>query len=119
MPSKLYDTATTRTPEEPTSRSASDRLLISTFRARTSEFAPGPSTSVPRGRARADVPLSCRDVMCGKLFCQNGLANPNYGRLARFAQCKASFYDDHTKDYGQVDAGSRCDEGKVSARVDR
>lgn len=52
--------------------------------------------------------------MCGKLFCHDGQANPNYGRMVRFGNCKASFYDDHTQDYGQVDAGTKCGDGKVT-----
>lgn len=55
--------------------------------------------------------------MCGKLFCHDGQGNPNYGRMVRFGTCKASFYDDHTKDYGQVDVGTKCGDGKVCARV--
>lgn len=70
-------------------------------------------------RARADLPLSSRDVMCGKLFCHDGQGSPNYGRMVRFGACKAAFFDDHTKDYGQVDAGSPCGEGKVGARAGR
>lgn len=56
-----------------------------------------------------------RDVMCGKLFCHNGMENPNYGRMVRFSDCKASFYDDFTKDFGQVDTGTKCGDGKVSS----
>lgn len=51
--------------------------------------------------------------MCGKLFCHNGQGSPNYGRMVRFGECKASFYDDHTKDYGQVDVGTKCGDGMV------
>lgn len=51
--------------------------------------------------------------MCGKLFCHNGQGSPNYGRMVRFNNCKASFFDDHTKDYGQVDVGTKCGEGMV------
>uniref|UniRef100_A0A674N6S1 ADAM metallopeptidase domain 28 n=1 Tax=Takifugu rubripes TaxID=31033 RepID=A0A674N6S1_TAKRU len=65
--------------------------------------------------ARADLLFSRRDVMCGKLFCHNGQGNPNYGRMVQFGNCKASFFDDedHTKDYGQVDAGTKCGDGMV------
>ncbi len=55
----------------------------------------------------------CRDVFCGKLFCSKGSDNPNYGRMVRFNDCKAAFFDDHTKDYGQVDTGTKCGDGKV------
>lgn len=55
--------------------------------------------------------------MCGKLFCHDGQGNPNYGRMVRFGACKASFFDDHTKDYGQVDVGTKCGDGKVRARA--
>lgn len=57
----------------------------------------------------------CRDVMCGKLFCHNGMDNPNYGRMVRINDCKASFFDDFTKDVGQVDTGTKCGDGKVSS----
>lgn len=61
-----------------------------------------------------DLSLSlCRDVLCGKLFCHNGQDNPNYGRMVRFGDCKAAFFDDYTKDYGQVDPGTKCGDGKV------
>lgn len=63
---------------------------------------------------RVDPLRSCRDIMCGKLFCHNGKDNPNYGRMVRFSDCKASFFDDYTKDYGQVDAGTKCGDGKVT-----
>uniref|UniRef100_A0A671PS46 Zinc metalloproteinase-disintegrin-like batroxstatin-1 n=1 Tax=Sinocyclocheilus anshuiensis TaxID=1608454 RepID=A0A671PS46_9TELE len=54
-----------------------------------------------------------QDVMCGKLFCEDGNANPNYGRLVKFNNCKATFYSDPEKDYGQVDTGTKCGEGLV------
>lgn len=57
--------------------------------------------------------------MCGKLFCHNGLGSPNYGRMVRFGECKATFFDDYTKDYGQVEPGSQCGEGKVGTRAGR
>uniref|UniRef100_H3DNF0 ADAM metallopeptidase domain 28 n=1 Tax=Tetraodon nigroviridis TaxID=99883 RepID=H3DNF0_TETNG len=59
------------------------------------------------------IPCKAEDVMCGKLFCHGGQPNPNYGRMVTIGTCKASFYDDHTKDHGQVDPGTRCGEGKV------
>lgn len=52
--------------------------------------------------------------MCGKLFCRNGQENPNYGRMVRFSDCKAAFFDDYTKDYGQVETGTKCGNGKVT-----
>ncbi|XP_052412752.1 zinc metalloproteinase-disintegrin-like batroxstatin-1 [Carassius gibelio] len=54
-----------------------------------------------------------QDVMCGKLFCEGGNGNPNYGRLVQFSTCKATFYGDANSDYGQVDTGTRCGEGMV------
>uniref|UniRef100_A0A671W5N3 ADAM metallopeptidase domain 28 n=1 Tax=Sparus aurata TaxID=8175 RepID=A0A671W5N3_SPAAU len=60
------------------------------------------------------IPCQAADIYCGKLFCHNGNENPNYGRMVRFSDCKASFYDDYTKDYGQVDTGTKCGDGKVT-----
>uniref|UniRef100_A0A8C2B474 ADAM metallopeptidase domain 28 n=1 Tax=Cyprinus carpio TaxID=7962 RepID=A0A8C2B474_CYPCA len=54
-----------------------------------------------------------RDVMCGKLFCENGNAEPNYGLLVIFNECKATFYSNSEDDYGQVDTGTKCGEGMV------
>ncbi|XP_070760282.1 zinc metalloproteinase-disintegrin-like MTP4 [Enoplosus armatus] len=59
------------------------------------------------------IPCQREDVFCGKLFCNNGNANPNYGRMVRFGNCKAAFFEDYTKDYGQVDAGTKCGDSKV------
>uniref|UniRef100_A0A8C2FP18 ADAM metallopeptidase domain 28 n=1 Tax=Cyprinus carpio TaxID=7962 RepID=A0A8C2FP18_CYPCA len=53
------------------------------------------------------------DVMCGKLFCENGNAEPNYGQLVIFNECKATFYSNSEDDYGQVDTGTKCGEGMV------
>lgn len=55
-----------------------------------------------------------RDVMCGKLFCEQGQDNPNYGRSVQFKNCKATFYSDNESDFGQVDTGSKCGDGKVT-----
>lgn len=55
-----------------------------------------------------------RDIMCGKLFCEQGQGNPNYGRLVQFSNCKATFYSDPDNDFGQVDAGTKCGEEKVT-----
>uniref|UniRef100_A0A8C0XWC2 ADAM metallopeptidase domain 28 n=1 Tax=Cyprinus carpio carpio TaxID=630221 RepID=A0A8C0XWC2_CYPCA len=54
-----------------------------------------------------------RDVMCGKLFCENGDPEPNYGQLVIFSECKATFYSSSEDDYGQVDTGTKCGEGMV------
>ncbi|XP_030274310.1 disintegrin and metalloproteinase domain-containing protein 28 [Sparus aurata] len=62
------------------------------------------------------IPCQAADIYCGKLFCHNGNENPNYGRMVRFSDCKASFYDDYTKDYGQVDTGTKCGDGKVCSQ---
>ncbi|KAB5528303.1 hypothetical protein PHYPO_G00138700 [Pangasianodon hypophthalmus] len=57
-----------------------------------------------------------QDVKCGKLFCANGQENPNYGRLVEFSTCRATFYSDSTEDFGQVDTGTKCGEGKVCSK---
>ncbi|XP_058231017.1 zinc metalloproteinase-disintegrin-like brevilysin H2a isoform X2 [Hemibagrus wyckioides] len=59
-----------------------------------------------------------QDVMCGKLFCDKGQANPNYGRYFPLPQgnCKATFYSDSTQDFGQVDTGTKCGEEKVCSK---
>ncbi|KAI5618512.1 zinc metalloproteinase-disintegrin-like brevilysin H2a isoform X2, partial [Silurus asotus] len=57
-----------------------------------------------------------QDVMCGKLFCEQGQDNPNYGRLVQFNACKATFYGDRDSDFGQVDPGTKCDEEKVCSQ---
>ncbi|KAM3867702.1 disintegrin and metalloproteinase domain-containing protein 28 [Diretmus argenteus] len=62
------------------------------------------------------IPCQKQDVMCGKLFCSNGNDNPNYGRMVKFGNCKASFYGDYKTDYGQVDTGTKCGEGKVCSQ---
>ncbi|TSR04305.1 Disintegrin and metalloproteinase domain-containing protein 28 [Bagarius yarrelli] len=54
-----------------------------------------------------------QDVMCGKLFCEQGQDNPNYGRSVQFSNCKATFYDEPENDYGQVDTGTKCGNEKV------
>ncbi|XP_072288998.1 zinc metalloproteinase-disintegrin-like MTP8 isoform X2 [Eucyclogobius newberryi] len=59
------------------------------------------------------IPCQKQDIFCGKLFCEGGNSSPNYGRMVRFGNCKATFYGDFTKDYGQVDAGTECGDGKV------
>ncbi|XP_054630637.1 disintegrin and metalloproteinase domain-containing protein 28 [Dunckerocampus dactyliophorus] len=62
------------------------------------------------------IPCQKEDVFCGKLFCHNGNPSPNYGRMVRVGDCKASFFGDYTKDYGQVDTGTKCGEGKVCSQ---
>ncbi|TRZ02121.1 hypothetical protein DNTS_031905 [Danionella cerebrum] len=57
-----------------------------------------------------------QDVMCGKLFCENGNENPNYGRSVTFSNCKATFYSNADEDYGQVDTGTKCGEGLVCSQ---
>ncbi|XP_037634003.1 zinc metalloproteinase-disintegrin-like lachestatin-2 isoform X1 [Sebastes umbrosus] len=62
------------------------------------------------------IPCQQEDVFCGKLFCQGGNDNPNYGRMVRVGTCKAAFFGDYTKDYGQVDTGTKCGDGKVCSQ---
>ncbi|XP_074493721.1 disintegrin and metalloproteinase domain-containing protein 28-like isoform X2 [Sebastes fasciatus] len=62
------------------------------------------------------IPCQKEDVFCGKLFCQGGNDNPNYGRMVRVGNCKAAFFGDYTKDYGQVDTGTKCGDGKVCSQ---
>ncbi|XP_064827290.1 zinc metalloproteinase-disintegrin-like brevilysin H2a isoform X1 [Oncorhynchus masou masou] len=59
------------------------------------------------------IPCQSQDVQCGKLFCKNGNDDPNYGRMVKFSDCKATFYGDHTSDFGQVNTGTKCNDGKV------
>ncbi|XP_051924184.1 disintegrin and metalloproteinase domain-containing protein 28 [Hippocampus zosterae] len=59
------------------------------------------------------IPCQQQDAFCGKLFCHQGKDNPNYGRMVRIGDCKAAFFADYTKDYGQVDTGTKCGDGKV------
>ncbi|XP_034396748.1 zinc metalloproteinase-disintegrin-like lachestatin-2 [Cyclopterus lumpus] len=62
------------------------------------------------------IPCQREDVLCGKLFCHGGTDSPNYGRMVRLNDCKAAFFDDYTKDYGQVDTGTKCGDGKVCSQ---
>lgn len=59
------------------------------------------------------IPCQAKDFLCGKLYCQGGTINPKYGRMVTIGNCKAAFFDDYTKDYGQVDEGTVCGDGKV------
>lgn len=111
---KPRSTAITTTPEEPTSPSA-NALWTSSHPASRSESQQISPACVGLVLWTQGEPLiSCRDVMCGKLFCQNGQENPNYGRMVTVNGCKAAFFDDYTKDYGQVDSGTKCGDGKVT-----
>ncbi|CAB1320018.1 unnamed protein product, partial [Coregonus sp. 'balchen'] len=62
------------------------------------------------------IPCQSQDVQCGKLFCNNGNDDPNYGRMVKFSDCKATFYGDHNSDFGQVDTGTKCNDGKVCSK---
>uniref|UniRef100_A0A8C7QKJ6 ADAM metallopeptidase domain 28 n=1 Tax=Oncorhynchus mykiss TaxID=8022 RepID=A0A8C7QKJ6_ONCMY len=62
------------------------------------------------------IPCQSQDVQCGKLFCKNGNDDPNYGRMVKFSDCKATFYGDHTSDFGQVNTGTKCNDGKVCSK---
>ncbi|XP_066509194.1 zinc metalloproteinase-disintegrin-like protein H3 [Hoplias malabaricus] len=62
------------------------------------------------------VACQAQDVRCGKLFCENGQYNPNYGRLVTFSNCKATFYSDRDNDFGQVDTGTKCGDEKVCSQ---
>ncbi|XP_029019328.1 disintegrin and metalloproteinase domain-containing protein 28 [Betta splendens] len=62
------------------------------------------------------IPCQQQDVLCGKLFCSGGNEDPNYGRMVRIGACKAAFFDDNTQDYGQVDPGTKCGNGKVCSQ---
>ncbi|XP_060762637.1 zinc metalloproteinase-disintegrin-like crotastatin [Neoarius graeffei] len=66
-------------------------------------------------RPSNDQYIGCQkqDIMCGKLFCSQGNANPNYGRLVQFSDCKAIFYSDRDNDFGQVDTGTKCGDKKI------
>uniref|UniRef100_A0A8C7X738 ADAM metallopeptidase domain 28 n=1 Tax=Oryzias sinensis TaxID=183150 RepID=A0A8C7X738_9TELE len=62
------------------------------------------------------IPCQQQDILCGKLYCEGGNANPNYGRMVQINNCKGSFSDDYTKDYGQVDTGTKCGDGMVCSQ---
>ncbi|KAJ8005869.1 hypothetical protein DPEC_G00122390 [Dallia pectoralis] len=62
------------------------------------------------------IPCQSQDVQCGKLFCKNGNRDPNYGRMVMFGECQATFYDDVDNDFGQVDPGTKCNDGKVCSK---
>ncbi|KAK5871733.1 hypothetical protein PBY51_004595 [Eleginops maclovinus] len=62
------------------------------------------------------IPCQAVDIFCGKLFCEGGSGSPNYGRMVRVGECKAAFFGDYTKDYGQVDTGTKCGDGKVCSQ---
>ncbi|AWP06468.1 putative zinc metalloproteinase-disintegrin-like crotastatin [Scophthalmus maximus] len=62
------------------------------------------------------IPCQAEDVLCGNLFCHHGNDDPNYGRMVRVGNCKAAFFDNYAKDSGQVDAGTKCGDGKVCSQ---
>uniref|UniRef100_A0A7N6BLV1 ADAM metallopeptidase domain 28 n=1 Tax=Anabas testudineus TaxID=64144 RepID=A0A7N6BLV1_ANATE len=62
------------------------------------------------------IPCQQQDIFCGKLFCSDGNDSPNYGRMVRVNTCKATFFEDYTQDYGQVDSGTKCGDGKVCSQ---
>ncbi|XP_022614831.1 zinc metalloproteinase-disintegrin-like batroxstatin-3 [Seriola dumerili] len=62
------------------------------------------------------VPCQREDILCGKLFCHNGNENPNYGRMVKVNDCKAAFFGEYTKDFGQVDTGTICGLEKVCSQ---
>ncbi|XP_022522561.2 disintegrin and metalloproteinase domain-containing protein 28 [Astyanax mexicanus] len=69
-------------------------------------------------RPTTDQYIGCQkqDVMCGKLFCEKGQDNPNYGRMVSFGTCRATFYSDRDNDFGQVDTGTKCSEDRVCSQ---
>uniref|UniRef100_A0A3P8NSM3 ADAM metallopeptidase domain 28 n=1 Tax=Astatotilapia calliptera TaxID=8154 RepID=A0A3P8NSM3_ASTCA len=62
------------------------------------------------------IPCQQEDVLCGKLFCEGGNDNPNYGRMVAIGTCKAAFFSDTTGDEGQVETGTKCGDGKVCSQ---
>uniref|UniRef100_A0A669B6Z8 ADAM metallopeptidase domain 28 n=1 Tax=Oreochromis niloticus TaxID=8128 RepID=A0A669B6Z8_ORENI len=62
------------------------------------------------------IPCQQEDVLCGKLFCEGGNDNPNYGRMVSIGTCKAAFFSDTTSDQGQVETGTKCGDGKVCSQ---
>ncbi|KAK7933103.1 hypothetical protein WMY93_003999 [Mugilogobius chulae] len=69
-------------------------------------------------RPAQDVYLACpkQDIYCGKLFCHNGNDFSSYGGRLNVGDCKAGYFQDFTKDYGQVETGTKCGEGKVCSQ---
>uniref|UniRef100_A0A8C8M549 Uncharacterized protein n=1 Tax=Oncorhynchus tshawytscha TaxID=74940 RepID=A0A8C8M549_ONCTS len=76
-------------------------------------YGPCKCESISLSRHHGVTSHQIRDVQCGKLFCKNGNDDPNYGRMVKFSDCKATFYGDHTSDFGQVNTGTKCNDGKV------
>ncbi|XP_038134472.1 zinc metalloproteinase-disintegrin-like brevilysin H2a [Cyprinodon tularosa] len=62
------------------------------------------------------IPCQPQDFFCGKLFCSGGNPNPIYSQMVSIGSCKAAFFQDYTKDYGQVEEGTVCGEGKVCSQ---
>ncbi|CAL9707795.1 unnamed protein product [Knipowitschia caucasica] len=69
-------------------------------------------------RPTSDQYIACskQDIYCGKLFCHYGKDSPTYGGRLRIGDCKAAYFSDVTKDYGQVQTGTKCGEGKVCSQ---
>ncbi|XP_060762638.1 zinc metalloproteinase-disintegrin-like crotastatin [Neoarius graeffei] len=69
-------------------------------------------------RPTNDEYIGCQkqDVMCGKLFCDKGQEFPNYGLSVTFRTCKATYYSNSAQDFGQVNTGTKCGEGKVCSQ---
>ncbi|KAI4875240.1 hypothetical protein NFI96_010706 [Prochilodus magdalenae] len=67
------------------------------------------------GRPYPEDYIGCqeKDKMCGKLFCSNGTSVPEFGTGVSLGSCKATIYNDPTMDYGQVNTGTKCGDGKV------
>ncbi|XP_006797657.1 disintegrin and metalloproteinase domain-containing protein 28-like [Neolamprologus brichardi] len=62
------------------------------------------------------IPCQKADVLCGKLFCEGGNDNPNYGQMVAIGTCKAAFFSDITGDEVQVETGTKCGDGKVCSQ---
>ncbi|KAJ0067765.1 hypothetical protein NL108_010079, partial [Boleophthalmus pectinirostris] len=54
-----------------------------------------------------------QDIYCGKLFCLGGTEYSIYGGYLKVGDCKATNFPDFTKDYGQVETGTKCGAEKV------
>lgn len=121
--------AITTTPEEPTMPSAHAPQMISSSPVSKSESqqdVQGDSCSaadpyfdssffiLTEHDQKQSLSFFCRDVLCGKLFCEGGNDNPNYGRMVSIGTCKAAFFSDTTSDQGQVETGTKCGDGKVA-----
>ncbi|XP_066507652.1 zinc metalloproteinase-disintegrin-like jararhagin [Hoplias malabaricus] len=54
-----------------------------------------------------------KDVMCGQLFCSNGMKDPRFGIGVTVGSCKATIYNESSPDYGLVQPGTKCGDGQV------